>query len=361
MGRRSARRIERDLTALRSELENRLVEITRDQLGSTATVARLPVTVAARTLIADVCASLPVVAVRDGAVIDPTPSLLVRPDPTGGMTRRRFVHRAVMSLTGWGNIYGGVMQRGYNGWPLNVALLHPDTVAPIYGAWGIEGWTLSGQEIDPLAVVHVPLSELTLEPVARSPLADAQSAFDDLAMLWAYASGYYRDGGKPPYTLRHPGRLDSTQAGELLDQWIEARRNLRPGMLSGGIEIEELTMPSAQDALLLDGLAYLDQQVGRIFGVTPTLLNIRVETGSLTYSNTAEEVRRWLSLSLFPTWLCRLEDLFTQMLPDGQQAIFDTRALTSELGLVRPGLDEARPGAAGPSPTAATGRTYADA
>ena len=360
VGRRSQRKLERDLTALRSSLEQRLVEVTAGQLTSTATVARLPVTVAARTLIADVAASLPIVAVRDGQVIDPTPSLLVRPDPRGGMTRRRFVHRSTMSLTGWGNLYVGVMLRGYNGWPLNVQLLHPDQVAPIYAGREIDGWTLSGVAVDPFAIVHVPLSELTLEAIARAPLADAQSAFDDLAMLWAYASGYYRDGGKPPYTLRHPGRLDSTQAGELLDQWIDARRAHRPGMLSGGIELQDLPTPSAQDALLLDGLAYLDQQVGRIFGVTPTLLNIRVETGSLTYSNTTEEVRRWLSLSLYPTWLARLEDLFTQMLPDGQQAVFDTRALTSELGLVRPGLDEARPGGAAPSPTA-NGRALTDA
>ena len=346
------------MTAARSLLETRLQEVTAQQLGSTATVARLPVTVAARTLIADVCASLPLVAVRDGRVLDPTPSVLVRPDPTQGMTRRRFVHRAAMSLTGWGNLYAGVTYRGANGWPLNVALLHPDAMAPVWSDWGIEGWTYSGQPLDPLAVVHVPLSELTLEPIARAPLQDAQVAFDDLAMLWAYASGYYRDGGKPPYALKHPGRLSSAQAGELIDQWIDARTYSRPGVLSGGIELQDLPTPTAADALLLDGLAYLDQQVGRIFGVTPTLLNIRVETGSLTYSNTAEEVKRWLSLSLFPTWLARLEDLFTQMLPDGQQALFDTRALTSEMGLVRPGLDEARPGG---SRSPSDGKVTADA
>jgi len=345
--------LEREVVQLRSALEARLTEITQERQSSTATVARLPVTVAARTMIADVCASLPLVAVRDGQVLSPTPSILVRPDPSAGMTRRRFVHRAAMSLTGWGNLYVGVTYRGHNGWPLNVEMLHPDAMAPEWGAWGeITGWTYNSQWIDPLAVVHVPLSELTLEPVARAPLQDAQVAFDDLAMLWAYASGYYRDGGKPPYALKHPGRLSSVQAGELIDQWIDARGRSRPGVLSGGIELQDLPTPTAADALLLDGLAYLDQQVGRIFGVTPTLLNIRVETGSLTYSNTAEEVRRWLSLSLFPTWLARLEDTFTQMLPDGQQALFDTRALTSELGLVRPGLDEARPGASQqPSPS----------
>src|SRR5215475_5659979 len=109
-------------------------------------------------------------------------------------------------------------------------------------------------------------------------------------------------------------------------------------------------MPTAADALLLDRLAYIDQSVGRIYGITPTLLNLRAETGSLTYSNAVDEVRRWLSLSAYPTWLARVEDALTQMLPAGQQALFDTEAFGA-LGMVRPGLDEARPADA-PAPPA---------
>ena len=295
MGWRADRRIMREVGALRSLVEERLVEVVERRAGSTATVARLPITVAARGLIADVAAMLPLEAVRDGQRITPPPSLLVRPDPADGMTRRRFIHRAAMSLTGWGNVYLAVTTLGSNEWPLAVELIHPDTLSPIYRPGDptrIVGWTYAGGTLDAEAVVHVPYLELDLEAIARSPLADCQEAFDDLAALWVYCSGYYRDGGKPPYLLKHPGRLNAQQATELIEQWVEARMAHRPGVLSGGLTLEDIPATSAADALLLDGLAYLDAQIARVYGITPTLLNVRVETGSLTYNNAEEEVQR---------------------------------------------------------------------
>jgi HK97 family phage portal protein len=351
---RQGRPIQRD-----SQLPQRLAEIRLAELGdgrwwSTATVAQLPTVVAARALISDTAAMLPVFAVRDGQPVDPTPTVLMRPDPSPGMTRRRWVHRAAMSLTGWGNVYAGLTRIGSNDWPLSAEILNPDLVAPVYDPadpWRIVGWTYATWQLAPGDVVHVPLWESRLEPIARPPLLEAQAAFDDLAILWGFATSYWRDGGKPPYALKYPSRLSSEQATEALEQWVTARNLYRPGVLTGGWELLDFSMPTAADALLLDGLAYIDQQIARIFGIPPTLLNVRAETGSLTYSNAQDEVIRWLSLSLYPTWLARLEDVFTQMLPRGQQAMFDTTSLTFGLGLSRPGLDEARPATA-PAPTA---------
>jgi phage portal protein BeeE len=349
--------------ATASLLEDRLAEVVEARaLGSTATVAALPTTIAARALIADAAGMLPVLAVRDGATVTPTPSLLVRPDPT--ITRRRWVHRAAMSLTGWGNLYVRPTSLAANEWPLAAEVLHPDAVSYItdpLDPWRVDQWSYAGAPVPDL--VHVPLWELDLGPVARSPLHAAQAAFDDLAYLWGFAVGYWRDGGKPPYALHHPSRLDPAQAGEALDQWMAARRSARPGLITGAWSIQDLSMPSAQDALLLDGLAYIDQELSRLYHVPPTLLNVRAEQGSLTYSNAVDEVHRWLSLSLYPMWLARIEDAFTMMTPRGQQAQFDTAALGA-IGMARPGPDatatpsgpaelggEATPPPAGPAPT----------
>jgi phage portal protein BeeE len=343
-------RLERENGELRSLVESRLAELSEARWHTTSTVARLPTVVLARAMIADTAAMLPVAAVRDGDPVTPTPTLLVRPDPAVGMTRRRWVHRAAMSLTGWGNLYVSVLDVGSNDWPLSAEVLHPDWIAPEYDPLDplrIIGWNYQGIPFDDRRVVHVPLWELDLEPIAPAPLAAAQAAFDDLAVLWAFATAYWRDGGKPPYALKYPSRLNQDQALEALDQWVGSRNAYRPGLLTGGWEIEDLSMPTAADALLLDGLAYIDQAAARIFGIPPTLLNVRAETGSLTYNNATDEVIRWLSLSLYPTWLARIEDAFTQMLPRGQQALFDTAGLTG-LGLTRPGLDEARPPTAPP-------------
>jgi phage portal protein BeeE len=150
--------------------------------------------------------------------------------------------------------------------------------------------------------------------------------------------------------LKHPTRLTEDQAAAALKQWFTARMARRPGLLTGQWEIQDLQIPSAQDSLLLDGLAYIDTTVARVWGVPPSLLNVRAETGSLTYSTTRDELIRWLNLSLYPTWLARLEDAFTEMLPRGQQAAFDTSNL-GVLGLQRPGADEGRAELGGPLPT----------
>jgi len=352
--RRRIERLERDAPAVRDALSLRLQKIVNGRWLSTATVASLPVTIAARALIADVGGSLPITVVRDGQPVTPVPTIVVRPDPDPHVSRRRWVHRALMSLTGAGNLYVLATRIGSNDWPLAAEVMVPDQVAPMpdpMWPWRVVGWQYGTLALSTADVVHVPLWELDLaQPVAPSPLAACQAAFDDLAQLWAMATAYWTDGGKPPYALKYPSRLNAKQSADALDQWIDARQAHRPGVLSGGWDIADLSMPTAADALLLDGLAYIDQSVGRIYGITPTLLNLRAETGSLTYSNAVDEVRRWLSLSAYPTWLARVEDALTQMLPAGQQALFDTEAFGA-LGMVRPGLDEARPADA-PAPPA---------
>jgi phage portal protein BeeE len=339
-GRRTHQRAR--VTDLAARLEQRLAELDAGNLYSVTTVRSLPAVVAARALIADVAAAMPVVGVRDGRVITPTPSILLRPDVSDpAMTRRRWVHRSAMSLTGWGQLYLGVTQVAANDWPLSATVLHPDYLSPEYAEDGrtIIGWRYNGSTVLQW-VVYVPLWELDLVS-SPSPLAACQQAFDDLALLWGFATAYWREGGLPPYVLKNGGRLNATQAADALEQWVTARRQRRPGVLTGTWELSNLGMPSASDALLLDGLAYIDANVARIYGIPPTLLNTKVETGSLTYSNSQEELRRWLNLSLYPTWLARIEDAMTAMLPRGQQAMFDTTYLGG-LGMSRPGADEGR-------------------
>src|SRR5215467_5945030 len=257
--RRTGRRVdqlERELPALRDALSVRLQEIVDRRWMSTATVASLPTTIAARALIADVGGSLPFAVVRDGQPVTPTPTIVVRPDPDPHVSRRRWVHRALMSLTGAGNLYVLATRIGANDWPLSAEVMVPGQVSPVPDPtwpWRVVGWQYGTLQLSTADVVHVPLWELDLsQPTAPSPLAACQDAFDDLAQLWAMAATYWVDGGKPPYALKYPSRLTGTQAGDALEDWTAARREHRPGVLSGGWDIADLSMPTAADALLLD-------------------------------------------------------------------------------------------------------------
>lgn len=314
---------------MRSALEARLAEIVAGRTTSTVTVAGLPVTIACRSLIGDVVAQLPLAAMRDGAPL-PTPAILRRPDPFE--PRRTTLEKLTASLTGYDGAYLQVLRVGADGWPLAARALAPWLIAPVTEGGQVTGWNYQGAELPASNVAYCP-AYLWLEPAptqwspvmwaGRSPLQLAQAAFDDLAALWAYASGYYRDGGVPPYAVKHPGTLNAKQSRDFLDQWIAARLERRPAILTGGIDLADFTVPSAADALLLDGLAYLDAQVANAFRVPPSLVNVESH-GSLTYSTTRDELARWLTLDLGPAYLSRLEALFTDLLPYGQQAVFDT-------------------------------------
>lgn len=108
--------------------------------------------------------------------------------------------------------------------------------------------------------------------------------------------------------------------------WEAARAKRRPAFLSGGVELETYNPTSAADALLLDAVNYLDAVAARVMLIPPSLLNVEAHS-SLTYSTTLDELRRWLTLSLMPGYLARIEAAFTDLLPRGQEATFDTSAL----------------------------------
>ena len=318
--------------AARTLIETRLAEIVAGRATSTVTVRQLPVTVACRSLIADVVAQLPLGAMRDGEVLE-TPTVLRRPDPFE--PRRTTLEKITSSLTGWDGAYLQILRTGADGWPLAVQVLAPWAVTPITDPDGfLAGWHYSGTELPATNVAYCPaylwLDEAPTQWTrhlwaGRSPLQLCQAAFDDLAALWVYASGYYRDGGLPPYAVTHPGTLNAKQSRDLLDQWVGARLERRPAILTGGIGLETYSTPSAADALLLDGLRYLDAQVANALRVPPSLVNVESH-GSLTYSTTRDELARWLSLDLGPAYLSRIEATFSDLIPYGQVAVFDTGA-----------------------------------
>jgi phage portal protein BeeE len=107
---------------------------------------------------------------------------------------------------------------------------------------------------------------------------------------------------------------------------LEARRARRPALLSGQWSLETFSMPTAADAMVIEALDYLDAAAGRALLIPPSILNLRA-LGGLTYATVVDEMRRWLTLGLYPGYLARIEAAFTDLLPHGQVALFDTSNL----------------------------------
>ena len=278
-----------------------------------------------RSLIADTVSMLPVVSLRGTERLEPQPSILRRPDPAE--PRRATIEKIVNSLTGRGNAFLYVSDYDRDGFPLYVRVIDPARVTAVLDPDGqrVAQWQINGQAVPFNRIKHIPLM-LDPGPIGTGPLLACRDAFATLTGLWGFAASYWEDGGTPPYALKHPRRLTAEQADELTTQWTDARRKRRPAFLSDGIGLETFTQPSAADALLLDGLNYFDAALARAFGCPPSILNT-LSQSSLTYATTNEEMRRWLSTSIGPTYLTRIEAAFSDFLPRGQVAVFDTSNL----------------------------------
>lgn len=297
-----------------------------DQLAN-IDIFELPAVVAGRQLTADTSAMMRLVGFSDtGGRLDPTPTLLRRPDPFEPY--RDTLEKIVNAMTRHDVAWLYVTVRGADGWPLaveqidngrmNVTWLDPARKV-------VSGATIDGTSVDPRDVR--PIKFVLDGPTPdRSPIERVRAVLEQLIAVYRYSAEYYGAGAVPPYAVVHPNRVTDTQAGEFMDQWLTARAEHRPALLSGGITLETFNPASASDAMLLDAVNYLDSVAARVQQIPPSLLNTSAQS-SLTYSTTAAELQRWLKLGLYPGILSRIEAAFSDLLPRGQQAVFDTSNL----------------------------------
>jgi phage portal protein BeeE len=291
----------------------------------TADPWNLPTAVAARELVADTAAMMPMfVEDSAGVRLDPTPSVVARPDPA--KPYRDTIERIVNGLTRHGRAWLRVDAVGSNGWPLAVAVVADPRVHATVDIDGrITDVTIDGHPVDRRRIVHIPMVTDD-DPLGASPLLEARFVLEQLAAVYAYSAGYYTTGQVPPYAVIHPNRLTRERAEALSDQWLLARAERRPPVLSGGIELATYSQASAADALLMEAQEYLDALIARLLLIPPSLLNVTSQS-SLTYSTVPAEFQRWLTIGLQPMFLSRIEAAFTDMLPRGQRARFDPSEL----------------------------------
>jgi HK97 family phage portal protein len=307
-------------------IEDQIAAYVADRLNS-VDIFKLPTVVAGRTLTADVVATMQMVAHTGVTRIRPTPAVLRRPDPREPY--RVTIEKIVNQLSRHGVCWYRIYDTGADKWPLAIRVVDRPRVT----------WQLSSTSDEIVRVwvdgVDTPLSTVRYIPFrsdpgppGTSPLADV---YDTLARLQAgmyeFASSYYDQTAQvPPYALKHAARYTKEQSDKFMLQWEAARAARRPAFLSGGIELETFAPMSAADALLLDMVNYLDAVAARVMLIPPSLLNVEAQS-SLTYSTTLDELRRWLTLSLMPGYLSRIEASFTDLLPRGQEATFDTSSI----------------------------------
>ncbi len=112
--------------------------------------------------------------------------------------------------------------------------------------------------------------------VARQTIRTALAANE-------YSSSFFANGARPDFALKVQGKLSTDQIEVLRKSWLAMHagpsKSHTPAILSGGMEIEQLTM-THEDAQLLATRAFQIEEIARIFGVPPFMIGQTEKTTS---------------------------------------------------------------------------------
>lgn len=164
---------------------------------------------------------------------------------------------------------------------------HPDRVfgmrdngRNVYRLQNLDGTV---ETIDQDDMLHFPgigfdgLRSITPIKAALRPAGGIALAADE------YAGAFFRNGARPDFALKTPGKLADDAAKLLRSTWAARHAGVSnahlPAILTGGLEVEKLTM-SAEDAQLLATRKFEVEEIARIFGVPPHMIGYTEKTTS---------------------------------------------------------------------------------
>jgi hypothetical protein len=280
--------------------------------GLAVKVDDLPITVGASTLHADTVAAMPA---RSKVTPDRrSRDLLERPDPETDY--RSFIHAGTLAMF-WHGYATLLLDRPA---PLTVSA---EVVDPLRVSWTAQtGWTIDGIPVDDDLILSIPLlNDPRRGPLGESPLTRCNQALSMYGYAYRYLIDYFAQGGNPSSILKSSHNLGnqvlpsgSTRAKEIIDEWIAARQERRPAVMDPTISLE-IPPSTGELTATLSVLDYCAAEVARLLNMPGSLVNAP-SNGSLTYTNVADEMRRWIALSLKPTWMSRWESAFRTMTGD---------------------------------------------
>lgn len=300
--------------------------------GTPVAVDQLPITVGASTLHADTVAAMPARS-KAPSVNRRVRDLLERPDPDTDY--RSTVHAGTLAMFWHG--YATLLLDRKAPMTNSVSVVDPTQVR-----WTIqEGWSIAGVAVDDDLILSIPLlNDPRRGPLGESPLGRCDQALSMYGYAYRYMIDYFAQGGNPSSILKSTHNLGNaplasgkTRAQEIVEEWISARQERRPAVMDPTISLE-IPQSTGELAATLSVLDYCSAEVARLLNMPGSLVNAPSNGYSLTYANIADEMRRWIALSLKPTWMARWESAFRELTGDptiylDPSDLLDTYALLS--------------------------------
>lgn len=291
------------------------------------TESAVPAVYRARQFLADCVASLHLDEYQGKTVVEEPSQIVTSPDPT--ITYHDFMSQSMLSLIDHGNCYWWIKNRDQRGDPKSVYVINPlemnvnwdrSQLYPVYS------WRDRTMRIDE-DLIHIAINRGPGELKGKGPIQAAQDttlqaaqAEETLAMSLA------RDNFTPSLVIKSPEVKTEGDAKRVLEIWQAAREanggKSRPSVMNSNSSLEQVTF-SPVDAQWIESRNFTVQQIGRLFGLHGIFL-LTSSSDSLTYSTTESLFRLMLTATLRPTYLERIEQSFSRLLPSKRYARFNT-------------------------------------
>lgn len=306
------------------------------------TAMGLPAVYRCISLIAGTCAALPLHAYRDRDGVrermSAQPRIVAQPHPD--LTPFEWAELVYVHLLGWGNAYLRIL-RDQTGiarelWPIEPARVRVGRTSTGEKMYGIDG-DLSGGTVDvdvdrllPLTdqeVLHIP--GLGYDGVTgMSPIRAARESIGVAIATEKYGAKQFGSGTMLSGILSTEQKLDQAQADSLKARWRAVHSGVTNAhdiaVLGSGTKFQPISV-SPHDAQFIEAQRFSVAQVARIFGVPPHLL---MDTERSTSWGTGIE-QQSIELVRFTlrTWLVRVEQRLTRLLPAPQYVRFSVEGL----------------------------------
>ncbi|MCW6010325.1 phage portal protein [Micromonospora sp. CPCC 205371] len=258
-------------------------------------------------------------------------------DPGGdGYGIEDWIAQYLTSLLLRGNSNGKVVGRDPSGgFPTQVSLYHPDTVAGWYDQYGRPQWKVMGRTIEPPDMWHKRVHPISGQLMGLSPVSYLASTIGLQLTSQRFGLQWFRDGGHPSGMLVNDEvELDGPKIRKAKELFMAAVFGSREPLVMGKGWTYKTIQIAPDESQFLETQGFSAAECARIFGPgVPEVLGY--ETGSsLTYS-TLEGRSQHLLVFAVGKWLRRVERALTEMLPRGQYVKLNRAALLQTTTLER--------------------------
>ena len=262
---------------------------------------------------------------RDGLLVaTPTPPVLKTPD--GKIDITEWLYSTQWDLDDVGNTFGLITSTDAFGRPAQIELVPAETVIVTVKPTGVT-YRYGNEVIPAERVWHERQFTVSGSPMGLSPTAyEALSASGALSAL-EFLADWFAGRAIPAAHLRHTSKTLTPVETDRVKRRFEDTVRTGEVFVTGAEWEYSVLGAKASETAFLDAIKATQPDMCRFHGVPGDMVDVESATGNVTYANVTQRNLQLLTLNMGPAFVRRERTFSRLLLPNGQDAKFNTDAL----------------------------------